>query len=235
VFLLLISPTSSIVPINDVMQERRVYLPFLGFALIAIEFLRRLKFTQIIGVGAAILAVCSVATYQRSEVLASSMSLWQDTVAKSPRKVRPRFQLAYAKFELGRCPEAAADYETASKLAPPDYTLLTDWALALDCAGHDDEAIQKLRQATKLENNAHAFSQLGMIYGKQRKFDQALEALAQAEDIDPEFAIIYVYRGNVYEVTGDFTQAGQQYQHALDLEPANELARAGLTRLQSRR
>jgi protein O-mannosyl-transferase len=235
VFFLLISPTSSIVPIQDVMQERRVYLPFLGLALIAIEFLRRLKFSQIVGVGAALLAVCTVATYQRSEVWASSMSLWQDTVAKSPRKVRPRFQLAYAQFESGHCPEAAADYETASKLAPPDYRLLTDWAIALDCAGHDDEAIQKLKQATMLENTAHAYSQMGMVYGKQRKFDLALEVLAQAERINPNFSMTYVYRGNVYEVTGDFARAGQQYQHALELEPTNEQARAGMTRVQSHR
>ena len=138
VFLLLIAPTSSIVPIQDVQFERRVYLPFLGLALIVLEFLRRLKFSQIVGVGAAILAICTLLTYQRSEVWASSFSLWQDTVAKSPRKVRPRFQLAYAKYESGHCPDASADYEIASTLGPPDYTLLTDWALALDCTGHED-------------------------------------------------------------------------------------------------
>ena len=234
VFLLLISPTSSIVPIHDVMAERRVYLPFLGLALIAVEFLRRLKFSQMVGVGAAILVICTVLTYQRSEVWASSMSLWQDTVAKSPRKVRPRFQLAYAQFELGHCPEAAADYQTASTLAPPDYMLLTDWALALDCAGHDDEALQKLQLAAQMEPNAHAYSQMGMVYGKQKRYDKALEVLAQAERINPDFAMTYVYRGNVYEVTGDLQHAAQQYQRALELEPTNELARAAITRLQSR-
>ncbi len=234
IFLLLISPTSSIVPIHDVMAERRVYLPFLGLALIAVEFLRRLKFSQIVGAGAAILLVCTVLTYQRSEVWASSMSLWQDTVAKSPRKVRPRFQLAYAQFETGHCPEAAADYQMASRLAPPDYMLLTDWALALDCAGHEDDALQKLQLAAQMESSAHAYSQMGMIYGKQKQYDKALQVLAEAERINPDFAMTYVYRGNVFEVTGDPQRAAQQYQRALELEPTNELARAGMTRLQSR-
>jgi tetratricopeptide (TPR) repeat protein len=234
IFFLLIAPTSSIVPIADVQFERRVYLPFLGLALIAVEFLRRLKFAQIVGVGMAVLAACTVLTYQRSEVWASSLSLWEDTAAKSPKKVRPRFQIAYARYELGQCPEAAAQYETAAKLGPPDYTLLTDWALALDCAGHADEAIQKLQQAIGVERNAHAFSLIGMVYGKQGKKDEALAALAQAELINPKFAMTYVYRGNVYEVSGEPARAAQEYQHALTLE-ANEAARQGLSRVMNRR
>jgi tetratricopeptide (TPR) repeat protein len=231
VFFLLISPTSSIVPIDDVQFERRVYLPFLGLALIVLEFLRRLKLSQMIPVGLGVLAVCTVLTYQRSEVWASPLSLWEDAAAKSPKKVRPRFQIAYARYELNQCPEAAAQYEIASTLAPPDYTLLTDWALALDCAGHAGEAIEKLEQATRLENNAHAFALIGMVYGKQGKQEQALAALAQAERVDPGFAMTYVYRGNVYEVLGDCARAAPEYQHALALEPTNEAARTGMTRL----
>jgi tetratricopeptide (TPR) repeat protein len=241
IFLLLIAPTSSIIPIQDVQYERRVYLPFLGLALIAIEFLRRLKLSQMIGVGAAILVVCTVLTYQRSQVWASSIALWEDTVAKSPKKARPRFQIAYAQYELNHCPEAAAQYEIASTLAPPDYTLLTDWALALDCAGHSAEAIEKLEQATHVENNAHAFAQMGMIYGKQRKREQALAALDQAEHINPGFGMTYVYRGNVFEVSGDCARAVQEYRRALaidihaanadDLVIATDAARAGIARL----
>ena len=32
---------------------------------------------------------------------------------------------------------------------------------------------------------------------------QALAALAEAERVNPNFAMTYVYRGNVYEVSGD--------------------------------
>ena len=42
-FLLLLAPTSSFVPILDVSAERRMYLPFLGLVLVCLEFLRRLK------------------------------------------------------------------------------------------------------------------------------------------------------------------------------------------------
>ena len=43
VFLVLLSPTSSILPIKDPIADRRMYLPMLGLILIAIDLLRRWK------------------------------------------------------------------------------------------------------------------------------------------------------------------------------------------------
>jgi tetratricopeptide (TPR) repeat protein len=235
IFFLLLAPTSSIVPIADVYAERRMYLPFLGLTLIAVEFLRRLKFTQMVVACGAILAVCTFLTYQRSVVWASSLNLWQDAAAKSPNKVRPNFQLAYALYEDGHCPEAAAQYEKTSKLGPPDYPLYSDWALALDCAGDSLGAIQKLEAALMLEHNAHGYALEGMVYGKQNKREQALAALDEAEKIDSHFAPTYVYRGNIYEVSGDAVHAKEQYEKALALDPTNGAAKLGLQRLNQRR
>jgi len=84
-FLLLLAPTSSFVPILDVSAERRMYLPFLGLVLVCLEFLRRLKIAQAAWMGAAILAVCCVLTYQRNAVWANPVALWQDAADKSPQ------------------------------------------------------------------------------------------------------------------------------------------------------
>ena len=46
VFLILLAPTSSFVPIRDPMAERRLYLPFIGLLFITVEFLRRWKTTR---------------------------------------------------------------------------------------------------------------------------------------------------------------------------------------------
>jgi len=77
-------------------------------------------------------------------VWASPLTLWEDSVAKSPGKYRPRFQLAYAQFELGHCADSAQSYEKASQLGPVDDQLLIDWALALDCANRPDEAVRQV-------------------------------------------------------------------------------------------
>jgi tetratricopeptide (TPR) repeat protein len=231
VFLLLLAPTSSIVPIRDVLAERRLYLPFLGLALVCLECLRRVRAREAAWACAAVLALSAVLTYQRAQVWASPLALWEDTVAKSPRKFRPRFQLAFALYEENRCPEAVQSYETTSRLGPADDQLLIDWALALDCSGRANEAIGKLRQAAAWGNGAHAHALMGMVYGKQGRAQEALDELAAAEQLDPNFAMTYVYRGNVYATLGDRAAAAREYQHALALNPGNPAARDALLRL----
>ena len=230
-FVLLLAPTSSFIPISDVQAERRLYLPFLGLVLVCLEFLRRLKWSQMVGTGIAILAVCSILTFQRSQVWANPIDLWRDAAAKSPRKLRPRFQLASAFYEAGDCAQAADTFEAASRLEHPAYDLWVDWGLALDCAGRWQDAVAKLQQASMMQTSAHIQSQIGMVYAKQSKWQEALAALDQAQKIDPRFDITYLYRGNVYEAAGDKAAAAAQYQRALALNPANDTARVALARV----
>ena len=59
-----------------------------------------------------------------------------------------------------------------------------------------------MRQAYSMQPSAHIQSQIGMVYAKHEKWEEALEALARAEAIDPRFEMTYVYRGNIFEVNG---------------------------------
>jgi Tfp pilus assembly protein PilF len=230
-FLLLLAPTSSFIPIRDVLAEHRMYLPFLGLVLICCEALRRVKFTEMIGIGATALVVCSVLTYQRNQVWSSPLALWQDSVNKSPNKYRTRFQLARQYFDENRCVDAVQSFDKASRLGPLQDQLLIDWALALDCAGHSGEAVDKLRQAAAIYNTAHIHTQIAAVYGRQKRYAEALEELDQAEKIDPNYDVIYLYRGNVADAGGNRAEAQRQYRHALELNPQNQPARDGLARV----
>jgi Flp pilus assembly protein TadD len=231
VFLLLIAPTSSFVPIADVMAEHRLYLPFFGLALVCLEFLRLATVLHAVVTAVVVLGVCAMLTFERNQVWASPLSLWHDAVEKSPNKVRPRFQLAFAYYDLGRCAEAAEQYEKASLLGPPDHGLLVDWALALDCMGRAGDALTRLGQAAAIERTAHVYSLIGMIHGKQGHVQLALEALAEAERMDPRYEMTYVYRGNVFEAGGDLAAAAREYEHAVGLNSSNVIARQALLRV----
>jgi hypothetical protein len=231
-FLLLIAPTSSFIPIHDVLAEHRMYLPFLGLVLICCEALRRAKFPTIIGIGATVLVICCVLTYQRNQVWSSPLALWQDSVNKSPNKYRPRFQLAYElQYGENRCQEAVKSYQIAAGLGPVDDVLLIDWALALECAGRSADAADKLRQAATLNNTAHVHTQIAVVYAKHRRYPEALEELDQAEKIDPNYDMIYFYRAGVAQELGNRAEAQKQYRHALELNPQNQPARDALARV----
>ena len=236
-FLLLLAPTSSFVPIQDPIAERRMYLPFIGLLFITVDFLRRWKTgrtTLIAALSLVVLAEGAVA-YQRNAIWGRAVDIWNDAASKSPKKLRPRFQLAYAYFQEQKCGEAVQEYAKAAALAPPNYDrqydLLLDWALAYDCAGKPDEAIAKLKEAAAVTRSAHVYSQIGMEYAKQKDFPEALEALATAQQLDPNWGMTYFYRGGIYELEHNVAAAAQEYRHALQVDPYNQPAREGLTRL----
>jgi len=233
IFLLLLAPTSSFVPIRDPIAERRMYLPFIGLLFITVDFLRRWKTgrTTLIAVLSVALLAEGALSYQRNELWGNAVDIWKDTVAKSPNKWRPRFQLAFAYFSEQHCGEAVEQYAKAAELEPPRYDLLLDWALAYDCAGKPEDAIAKLRQAVFIHRSAHTFSQLGMEFAKQKEYAEALDALATAQQLDSGFAMTYVYRGGIYELHHNVAGAVQEYRHALQLDPTIQPARDGLTRL----
>jgi len=235
VFLILIAPTSSFVPIRDPFAERRLYLPFIGLLFITVEFLRRWKISRnaLVGVLSLVLVAEAAATYQRNQVWGTAIDMWSDTVAKSPNKRRPRFQLALAYYQAGHYPEAIEHFEKTAQLEPPNFDLLVDLGLAYDGVGKPADAIAKLRQAAALEKSAHVYSQIGMVYGKMGQYPQALDALATAIQLDPNFmgGVSYVYRGDVFSVQGNKLQAAEEYRHALAIDPNNSVAREKLARL----
>ncbi|HUI54831.1 MAG TPA: tetratricopeptide repeat protein [Bryobacteraceae bacterium] len=229
VFLLLMAPTSSILPIKDPVAERRLYFAILGLLLIVIDLVARLKVDReiLVAVAAAVLVAAAAVTHARAEVWNDAITLWQDTVRKAPDKVRPHFQLAMAYFNAQpqRCDLAVQEFQKTADLHPPDADLLLDWGLAYDCLNQLDQALLKLQQSAVMHPTAHVFSQIGMIFGKKEQWNDALQALAVAEKLDPTFSDTYVYRGVVHIKTNQALNAVQDFQRALQLDPANDRAR----------
>jgi protein O-mannosyl-transferase len=231
VFLILLAPTSSVVPIRDLVAERRLYLPFIGLLLITLEFLRRLRWDTVrYGVlAAAVLVVLGGAAWARSRVWGDTVELWQDAVAKSPRKYRPRFQLAFAHYQNGRCADASREFEAAAEVMPkPEADLYVDWGLALECAGRVDDAVAKLRRATEIERSGPVYANLVMVLAKHNRTDEALSVLDEVDRVAPGYSMNYVYRGHIFRQRGNVTSAVEQYERAVAVDPANEVARDSL-------
>lgn len=236
VFLLLLAPTSSIVPIQDPMADRRLYLPMIGLLLTGLSFVGRLvgnRKTAAISLSLVVLAF-AVATFQRSRVWAGTLPLWEDTVTKSPGKGRVHFQLAHAYYLEGRCQEALSHYETVGKLQKPDHRLLVDWGLAYDCLNRPDDAIAKLEEAAALEQTAHVYAEIGRVNGKAGRGEAAARALDTAIKTDPNYDMSYVYLGHLFAASNDMARAVENYRKALSINPGNAVARDALLQVQRR-
>lgn len=227
--LILLAPTSSILPIDDAMAERRLYLGFPGVAMIAAEFLRRLRpsFTTIAATGAVLLALAGL-TWRRAELYTAAIPMWEDSVSANPRNSRAWFHLGFAYYVEGRCADAARAYERGAALMPkPDYTLLVDWATALECEGRLDLAEAKLRQAAALERHSKGLAILGRVLAKKGDLEQALQVLNEALQINPSDSDALAYRGNVRLLRNEPSAALADYEAALRLQPGDSAALKG--------
>ena len=234
-YVLLLAPTSSFIPIQDPVAERRLYLPMIGMLLMVTDLVQRVPLKrQVMAVAmAVVLLIAGVLTYQRSLVWTSNIALWQDVVQKAPQNGRAHFQLASALHnEAGRCDLALDEYAAAYRIYGPRYDLFVDWAEALDCANKTDEALDKLRKAAALEPQAHVYMEIGKVAANHQRYGEALEAFAQAEKMDPNYVMTFVNRGTLYKVLRQYPQALENYQRALQIDPANELAARGVSEVQ---
>jgi len=227
VYLLLLAPTSSFVPIRDPVAERRLYLPMIGMLLVVIAALARMRVDRrkLAAALCGMVAVLAIATYQRNELWGSDIAIWEDAASKSPGKQRVHFQLAHTYYTNGRCGDAIAQYADAARIEKADYGLLVDWGLAYDCTNEPDLAVAKLREAAALEPQAHVYTQIAMVYAKRSRWQEALDALEEAEKLNPNYDMIYDNRGGIRAKTNDLAGAAADYRHALALNPSNEHAR----------
>jgi tetratricopeptide (TPR) repeat protein len=226
--LILLAPTSSIVPIDDAMAERRLYLGFPGIAMIAAEFLRRVRPSWKSGAGiAAVLAILAGLTARRAELYTSAIAMWEDSTRTNPRNSRAWGQLAFAYYEQGRCAEAVRAYEKAAETGRADFRLLVNWANALDCIGRLDEAVDRLQAAQRETRHWLPWTVLGRVYARKGELDTALETLNEALRMNPSDATALTYRGNVHLLRGDPSAALADYEQALRLAPGDAAALKG--------
>jgi tetratricopeptide (TPR) repeat protein len=155
-FFLTLLPTSSLVPIADLMMEYRLYLPAVGLVL-AFVFALAGVYERLQGRGwlsrvlllipVVYLVLLGVWLHQRVAVYGSPVTLWQDTVRKAPAKVRPRYNLAYAYGRRNMLTEARSEIRQALELEPRNKILNAAEGDILREMGHYDEAIAAYRRA----------------------------------------------------------------------------------------
>jgi protein O-mannosyl-transferase len=133
-FVLQMLPTS-VIPRNDLLSERNLYLASFGFVLAIVVLCSRvtqwletvLPQPRVFRFGAKSLAavlvlVLCLFTYQRNRLYYDQVSLWSDTVRMSPNKARPHNNLGHAYALQGDWDQAIDEFRIAVRLNP-DYAL----------------------------------------------------------------------------------------------------------------
>jgi hypothetical protein len=105
-FMVILAPVSSIIPLINMMFEHRLYFPSIGIitVIVTLIFAASDKFGEgsnisgrtIICVLSVIVTVLTGVTYVRNMVWKDAVTLWEDTVSKSPGKAKSHNNLGRA-------------------------------------------------------------------------------------------------------------------------------------------
>lgn len=171
--LVLLIPSSTIFPANDLAADRRMYLPLFAFAVAAGPWLARAWVAE--GV-AAVLAILSIG---RTYVWMDDRRLWAEAVERAPLKVRPKVQLA-------RALPAAKAFEVlgqARDLAPNNPEVAAEIGARFLKEGQPDAALEEFGRALALDprdpknfnNRGVALAQLGQYAAARADFEKAAQ------------------------------------------------------------
>ncbi len=163
-FFITISMSSSIIPLDDMIFEYRLYLPSTGLFIAVIASgmlvwqklgLSKAHISKIATAGVVlILAVLCVATVSRNYVWRDPVRFWEDNVAKAPNKARPHQYLSICYKNAGRYAEVVEQDMIRIRLSPKspsNYQLWNDIAVYYMNLGRGDEAFAAIDNALALK------------------------------------------------------------------------------------
>lgn len=185
-----LAPSSSVIPLAEMVNEHRPYLPLAGLFLLAGAGAMALA-ARLVGAplawasaGALVLAVpLGLLTRERNTVWRDDLSFWSDIAAKEPAGARAQMNHGIALMARARFPEARDAFERAARAAPA-------WHLPQ--------------------------INLGIATGRMGDAARALDHFDRAASLAPGDPQSYSYRGEFRRDQGDLAGAIDDFRAAVD-------------------
>lgn len=232
-FFVTLLPVSQIIPHHEMVAEHFLYLPSVGFALVAGYAVHRgLENRYAAGVAGAfavILLLLSARTVIRNRDWADNLTLYTKTVQTAPRSTRARLNLAQALKGEGRYQEAIEQFQAYSTIepdAPSAHVGLGDTYRKLE---RYDDAIEHFKKAYEL-NPASAAPVVGLAqtYAAMGQTDRATELARSMLGAQFRHEQSYQHLGDAYRSAGLYELAIQAYRKGVELNPYDVLLQTAL-------
>jgi len=185
----ILAPASSVIPVvGQPMAEHRMYLPLAAVVTLVVMGVYALMGRRSVGVFLVLAVGLGILTAERNEDYRTKLSIWTDTVAKSPNNVRARCNLGRALLNAGKMPEAIDQYEQALRIQPNFAPAHDSLANALVKEGQVDEAIRHYKLALRFDPGlADAHYDFAVALEKSGRVPEAIQQYAQALSLRPGY------------------------------------------------
>ena len=195
-FFITISVESSFISIAAVIFEHRLYLPSVGLIITLVAVVAwatgilKGRVPSLgkaaVALGAVVVIVLAVATYERNKVWSDPLILWGDAASKSPEKYRPHYNLGYYYQEMGQSEKAEAEFKTAIEFDTKQTGALRHLGAIYTNKKLYDEAIYYFNKAIEINPKDYkSHTDLGSIYYMQGRYDLAYAEYITALTLNP--------------------------------------------------
>jgi Tfp pilus assembly protein PilF len=227
-----LSPTSSFVPLADFYVEHRMYLPiaFLAMAIVpaADRAIGRLipdvRTATVVKatLGVVIALALAAQTVARNRLLSDPVAMMEDSLAQAPNNERVQYNLANAYKRLGRQQDAIARYETAIRIAPNIVRSYENLGSLYAEMGNHEKALEVwLAGAAAKPEVGMAHRNVATAYLRLGRPEEAFAAAKKSLEVERGNPNGYRLVGLALENLGRKDEAAEVYREGLAVNPGN--------------
>ncbi|HTD99229.1 MAG TPA: tetratricopeptide repeat protein [Mucilaginibacter sp.] len=242
-FFIALVPTSSIIPLAEVLNDHRMYFPFVGLVISVSWVIGLAVFKLTAGVKSlsvkqralivlpalVLLGACAYGTHKRNIVWHSEENLWFNVTVKSPKNGRGLMNYGIIKVQDGKYAEAEMYLNKAAQLLPTYSFIYVNIGVLKEKMGDNINAESNYLQGIALGNNypTHYF-----IYGQflyhQARFIEAKVMLQQAIDLSSSYLEPRLILMRTHEILQEWDGLKELATSTLKIAPGNADALAAL-------
>jgi tetratricopeptide (TPR) repeat protein len=227
--LALISPTSSVMPLAEMVNEHRPYLPLailsLAWIIPASLFVFRIARSNtavraFASTGLIVLAAAFfLLTFQRNRVFANEKAYYRDIIQKAPSS-RAYVNYGLTLMRRGQYDEALKYYQLALELAPNWHIIHINMGLVYQQQGRWDQARYHFDRAVQVEQySAQALVYRGEYFLNRKDYAAALRDFEKSIPLSRELFAIYKGMATASAGLGDWTASVAHTIQCRNLDP----------------
>ena len=212
-------PVSHIRPHHELVAERFLYLPSIGFcialAAIFVHFLQS-KWKRPAAVALIVLlAAYGARTHYRNRDWKNDLTFWAVTKEQAPRNARAHIYHAYNLFYGGKPSKAIAVMHDGLEIIPDYYDGHYNLAVMYERVTDYRNAIAHYQKELDVYHHESAYFNLGLLYSKLHKYAEAQTTFEKMlEHFKPTSDALY-YLGQVCEAQSKTEEAKRWYRKCI--------------------
>jgi Tfp pilus assembly protein PilF len=184
---------------------------------------------------AAVLFFLCIRTYSQVFVWENTVTLYSHAVKVTGKNAFIHHSLGVAYYQEKEFDAALKQFQTALEINPTYIDAANNLGAALLAKGDFNEAERIFRRILKAGHDRQmaytAHSNLGILFARQGRDREAIEALTRAIELQPDVPEAYHRVGLIFMRRKNRTAAQKFFQFAIEVDPSFAPARKSLVRL----